>query len=105
MADALAEEANIITLSNLERRALSVGQCRNVFKAIKEGEKRATEIEGEVEKLRIELGLGGKPVFRQKVSKELQQSQEQSSQFKKRKKTVGQRKPQRDSVGIETNEV
>jgi hypothetical protein len=49
--------------------------------------------------------LGGKPVFRQKVSKELQQSQEQSSQFKKRKKTVGQRKPQRDSVGIETNEV
>lgn len=105
LADALAEEANIITLSHLERRALSVGQCRNIFKAIKEGEKRATEIEGEVEKLRIELGLGGKPVFRQKVSKELQQSQEQSPQFKKRKKTVGQRKPQRDTVGIETHEV
>ncbi len=96
LADALQEQAKTVTRQHLEKRALSVGQCRNILRHIKEGERRYAEIEGEVEQLRTELGLGLQPISRKQVSSK-------SSQTSKRKGTVGQRKPQRDVVGIESN--
>lgn len=104
LADALEEEAYTITRQHLERRELSVGQSRNILKKIKEGENRYAEIEGEVEQLRNELGLGLKPISRKKALKELSQSSiENTPQSQKHKKAVGQRKPQRDPVGVEQN--
>jgi hypothetical protein len=64
LADALEEGANTVTLKHLEQRALSVGQCLNILKKIKEGEKQYEEIEGEAEKLRQNLGFGLEPTSR-----------------------------------------
>ena len=104
LADALEEKAPTVTLKHLKRRALSVGQCRNILKKIKEGEQRAAEIEGEVEKLRSELGLGIKPTSRKKArSKASRESQEKVIKPQGRKRSVGQRQPKRDPVGAQTN--
>lgn len=104
LADAIEENAKTLSVKHLEKRALSVGQCQNILKHIKEGEKRYTEIEGEVEKLRAELGLGIKPISRKDTkSKSSQKSLEIPQPASKITKGVGQRKPQRDSIGVDTN--
>ncbi len=103
-ADALEDEAKTVTLKHLERRALSIGQCRNILKKIKEGEKRYTEIEGEAEKLRTELELGIKPISRtQKISQSHSESNQTTNHKSKSRKAVGKRKAKRDSVGMGQN--
>ncbi|KYC37394.1 ATP-binding protein [Scytonema hofmannii PCC 7110] len=98
--EALNENASTVTLKHLEKRALSVGQCRNILKHIKEGEARYAEIEGKTEELYQDLGLRRPPISKQKYSNQSElKSQSFSSQ--KRKKTVGIRKPTRDSIGTE----
>jgi hypothetical protein len=107
LADALDEGANTITLKHLERRALSVGQCLNILKKIKEGEKRYTEIEGEVETLRKDLGFGLEPTsrteLRSKVAPKPTEEMTDSQGGKKNNKNVGQRRPKRDRVGVKRN--
>lgn len=103
-ADAMEEEAETVTLQHLERRALSIGQCRNILKKIKEGEENYKSIEGEVEKLRQELDLGIKPISRhKKIPQSHSELNQIDNQRSKLRKNVGQRKAKRDSVGIDQN--
>lgn len=90
-------------LKHLEKRALSVGQCRNILKHIKEGEARYASIEGKIEELYQELGLRCPPMSKQNYSLN-SDSKSQVIQPKKRKKSVGIRKPTRDSIGTENAE-
>ncbi|GAA6614408.1 AAA family ATPase [Scytonema sp. NUACC26] len=102
LVEALNENASTVTLKHLENRALSVGQCRNILKSIKQGEARYAEIEGKIEELYQDLGLRRPPLSKQ--SSLLQSQSEIKSQDiepKKRKKSVGVRKPTRDSIGRE----
>ncbi len=103
LADALAEGASTITHQHLKRRELSVGQSRNILKRIKEGEKTYAEIEGQVELLRNELGLGLEPISRKQKTSKLFPSPVESSPSQKRKQSVGQRKPKRDAIGVKQN--
>lgn len=96
LAEALNENASTVMLKHLEKRALSVGQCRNILKHIKEGEARYASIEGKIEELYQDLGLRCPP-----ISKQNSDSKPQLIPPKKRKKTVGIRKPKRDSIGTE----
>ncbi|WP_049858595.1 hypothetical protein [Gloeothece citriformis] len=98
LADALEEGASTLTRKHLESRALSVGQSRNILKKIKEGEKNYADIEGEVEQLRNELGLGLKPKTR-KISACTTTPKTAPKGVKG--KSVGQRKGKRDSIGIQ----
>ncbi len=104
LADALEENAKTVSLKHLEKRALSVGQCQNIFKYIKEGEKRYAEIEGDVQKLRGELGLDIEPISRKEAKlrpyQKILQGRQPSHQAKR---NVGKRKPQRDPIGREKN--
>jgi hypothetical protein len=103
-ADAIDEGASTVTLKHLERRALSVGQCRNILNKIQEGERRYAEIEGEVEKLREELGLGIKPTSKKNSqSKASQGSQKKATKLRGCNRGVGQCNPKRDQVGVEKN--
>lgn len=91
LKDALDEGANTVTLKHLERRAWSVAQCQRMFKEILEGERQLMETESDIQNLRNSLGLGDEPPILNQKSKNTNT---------KRKK-VGQRKPKRDSVGLE----
>ena len=102
-ADAMEEDANTVTLKHLEQRALSVGQCKNILKKIKEGEKRYAQIEGDYNELHNALGLNFEPISRKN---KLSRSRQNNSQAKtdsppKKNKKVGLRKPKRDSIGTE----
>lgn len=108
VGDALEEGAKTLTLKHLERRALSVAQCRNMLKTIKEGEHNHAQIEAEVGQLRADLGLEvepcPKPITTGKLSPDNQPyRQTQNSimpQSKGRtKRDVGKRSPKRDKVG------
>ncbi|MBR8838552.1 MAG: AAA family ATPase [Stigonema ocellatum SAG 48.90 = DSM 106950] len=98
--DAMSESADTIELKHLERRALSVAQCRNILKKIKEGEKNQSQIEDSSSQLRMELGL---PETNDKIDNvhtpisELEQLDPQQKQS--RRKNVGQPKPKRRKVG------
>ncbi len=100
LGEALNENASTVTLKHLEKRALSVGQCRNILKHIKEGEARYAEIEGKIEELYQDLGLCRPPISKQSYTKD-SEPKYQDVESKKRKKSVGIRKPTRDSVGTE----
>jgi hypothetical protein len=52
LVDVYREGAKTLELKHLEKRALSVAQCLNILKKIKEGEDKHREIEGKVEQLR-----------------------------------------------------
>ena len=66
----MEEDANTVTLKHLEQRALSVGQCKNILKKIKEGEERYAQIEGDFNELHNALGLNLEPISRKnKLSK------------------------------------
>jgi hypothetical protein len=100
LREALNENASTVTLKHLEKRALSIGQCRNILKHIKQGEARYAEIEGRIEELYQELGLRSSPIskYNYPLHSELKS---QDIVPKNRKKSVGIRKPTRDSIGTE----
>lgn len=107
LGDAFEEGTQTLTLKHLEQRALSVAQCRNMLKAIKEGEHNHSQIEAEVEKLRDDLGLGVEPTLKL-TPKGISQSDKKSEiqiqetadpKSKKQTKGVGKRNPKRDKVG------
>ncbi|WP_373527601.1 AAA family ATPase [Nostoc sp.] len=100
LGEALNENSSTVTLKHLEKRALSVGQCRNILKHIKEGEARYAQIEGKIEELYQDLGLRRPPISKQSYTKD-SEPKYQDVESKKRKKSVGIRKPTRDSVGTE----
>lgn len=100
LGEALNENASTVTLKHLEKRALSVGQCRNILKHIKQGEARYAEIEGKIEELYQDLGLRSPPISRHN-SRLKSETKSQQIEPKKRKKSVGTRKPRRDSIGRE----
>ena len=105
LADALFGGAKTVTLKHLEQRALSVGQCRNILKKIQEGEKRYADIEGKVEELRNELGLGLKPTSRRNPRSMTSRKPQEEGTTKSRGRNtgVGQRNPKRDQVGVGKN--
>ncbi|MBD2447391.1 AAA family ATPase [Nostoc sp. FACHB-152] len=108
LKDALNENAKAVTLKHLERRALSVGQCQNILKTIKQGEARYAEIEGNVDGLRQALSLKSKPKSRASSKsdtphQEQPEKQQGTTQSNKGRKGVGQRNPQRDEVGMTKN--
>ena len=55
LADFYREGDRTLTLKHLERRALSVAQCRNILKKIKEGEDKHQEVEAQVDELNKEM--------------------------------------------------
>lgn len=92
LKDALDEDATSVTLKHLERRAWSVAQCQRMLKEIQEGERQLTETEADIQNLRSALGMEkNNPTSNDDISK--------SSSTKGRK--VGQRKPKRDSIGLQ----
>jgi len=112
LADALLEGAKTLTLKHLEQRALSVAQCRNMFKKIKEGEHNHAQIEAEVEQLRAALGLGVEPSPKPTPKgnspsdnkPEVQTQESATPKSKGRTQAVGKRSPKRDQVGgVEQN--
>lgn len=100
LGEALNEDAPTVTLKHLEKRALSVGQCRNILKHIKQGEARYAEIEGKIEELYQDLGLRCPPISKHQTTSQ-SEIKSQDIEPKKRKKLVGVRKPRRDSIGSE----
>ena len=94
LKDALDEGANTVTLQHLERRAWSVAQCQRMFQEIQEGERQLTETENDIKNLRTSLGLGG-------TIPEPFQPPEASKNKTRKGRKVGQRKPKRDSIGLE----
>lgn len=100
LGEALNEDAPTVTLKHLEKRALSVGQCRNILKHIKQGEARYAEIEGKIEELYQDLGLRCPPISKHQITSQ-SEIKSQDIEPKKRKKLVGIRKPRRDSIGSE----
>lgn len=99
--DAIEEGATTVKCSHLERRALSVAQCRNILKKIKEGENNHALLEAEVEQLRAELGLGIEPASdTNSGSQGFTKAQSDTQLQRIRKKHVGQPKPKRRQVGI-----
>jgi energy-coupling factor transporter ATP-binding protein EcfA2 len=98
--DAINEGANSVELKHLERRALSVAQCRNILKKIKEGENNQAQIEGEVQQLRAELGLPIKSALIDNDIKKVEiQPQQGNSTLRKVQSKVGQPLPKRRQVG------
>lgn len=102
-ADAMEENANTVTLKHLEQRTLSVGQCKNILKKIKEGEERYAQIEGDFNELHNALGLNLEPISRKnKLSKSNEKnSKAEADSSSKKNKNVGLRKPTRDPIGTE----
>ncbi len=100
LADAITEGATTVQLKHLEQRALSVAQCRNILKKIKEGENLNAQIEAEVEQLRAELGLPVKStVLNDSLSPVENISQLDNIHEPSLRKKVGQPKPKRRQVG------
>ncbi len=98
--DAINEGSDSVELKHLERRALSVAQCRNILKKIKEGENNQAQIEGEVQQLRAELGLPIKSALIDNDIKQVEiQPQQGNSTLRKVQSKVGQPLPKRRQVG------
>ncbi|WP_193199844.1 ATP-binding protein [Nostoc sp. MG11] len=98
--DAINEGSDSVELKHLERRALSVAQCRNILKKIKEGENNQAQIEGEVQQLRAELGLPIKSALIDNDIKQVEiQLQQGNSTLRKVQFKVGQPLPKRRQVG------
>jgi energy-coupling factor transporter ATP-binding protein EcfA2 len=98
--DAINEGSDSVELKHLERRALSVAQCRNILKKIKEGENNQAQIEGEVQQLRAELGLPIKSALIDNDIKKVEiQPQQGNSTLRKVQSKVGQPLPKRRQVG------
>lgn len=98
--DAINEGSDSVELKHLERRALSVAQCRNILKKIKEGENNQAQIEGEVQQLRAELGLPIKSALIDNDIKQVEiQPQQSNSTLRKVQSKVGQPLPKRRQVG------
>ncbi len=90
-----------VELKHLERRALSVTQCRNILKKIKEGEKNHAQLEAEVQQLRAELGLPINEAHLDNDMKKVEiQPQQDDSASRRVHKKVGKPLPKRHQVGI-----
>lgn len=96
LKDALDEGANTVNLKHLEKRAWSVAQCQRMFQEIQEGERQLTETENDIKSLRASLGLGEETFV---------VPEEQPKTKTRKSKKVGQRKPKRDSVGLEPDAI
>jgi energy-coupling factor transporter ATP-binding protein EcfA2 len=97
--DAITEGATTVEMKHLEQRALSVAQCRNILKKIKEGEKNHAQLEAEVEQLRAELGLPMKSISLDNQQQLVPQSPANCNGNKRKvQKKVGQPKPKRHQV-------
>ena len=100
LADAITEGATTVEMKHLEQRALSVAQCRNILKKIKEGENNQAQIEAEVEQLRAELGLPVKSALIDDYLKQVENKPQLGNLTGRRvHKKVGQPKPKRRQVG------
>lgn len=100
LADAIREGSNTLEMKHLAARALSVAQCRNILKKIKEGETYQAQIEAEAGQLRAELGLPLKPAFGSpEEGHTFTEGQLGSTQGRLRRKNVGNPKPRRHRVG------
>ncbi len=100
LADAITEGATTVEMKHLEQRALSVAQCRNILKKIKEGENNQAQIEAEVSQLRAELGLPIKPVLLDDSISQIDKKLGTDNTTGRRvTKKVGQPKPKRRQVG------
>ena len=98
--DAINEGSDSVELKHLERRALSVAQCRNILKKIKEGENNQAQIEAEVQQLRAELGLPIKSALIDNDIKQVEiEPQQGNSTFRRVDQKVGQPLPKRRQVG------
>lgn len=95
LKDALDEGATTVDLKHLKRRAWSVAQCQRMFKEIQEGERQLMETESDIENLRSSLGLSDS-----NTSAPISNGETSETKTRKGRK-VGQRKPKRDSVGLE----
>lgn len=99
--DAITDGSNSVELKHLERRALSVTQCRNILKKIKEGEKNHAQLEAEVQQLRAELGLPINEAHLDNDMKKVEiQPQQDDSTSRRVRKKVGKPLPKRHQVGI-----
>lgn len=100
LADAITEGAHTLEMKYLEQRALSVAQCRNILKKIKEGETYQAQVEAEGEQLRVELGLPLKSAFGDhEEGRKLTQGDLAPIQGSLKRKKVGNPKPKRHRVG------
>lgn len=98
--DAINEGSDSVELKHLERRALSVAQCRNILKKIKEGENNQAQIEAEVQQLRAKLGLPIKSALIDNDIKQVEiEPQQGNSTFRRVDQKVGQPLPKRRQVG------
>jgi len=102
LADALDERATTVTLKHLQQRALSVAQCLNILKKIKEGENKHAEIEASVEQLRTELGLGVEPSIKGNLTSALAPP-DVAPKSRRHSRHVAKPKPKRRQVGVEPN--
>jgi hypothetical protein len=102
LADAIREGASTVEMKHLAPRALSVAQCRNILKKIKEGETYQAQLEAEVGQLRAELGLPVKPAFSShEEGHTFTEGQLGTAPRRLRGKNVGNPKPRRHRVGTE----
>lgn len=96
LKDAFDEEANTVTIKHLEKRAWSVAQCQRMFQEIQEGERQLTETENDIKSLRTSLGIGEETFIPPEGKPKTKSTKSQK---------VGQRKPKRDSVGLEPDAI
>jgi hypothetical protein len=99
--DAMTEGANTVKIQHLERRALSVAQCRNILKKIKEGENNHAQIEAEVYQLRAELGLPSLGAVADEKESQTLKTPQLGTQKGHLRRNPGQPKPKRHQVGNE----
>jgi hypothetical protein len=91
---ALSAKAKTLNLSHLKGRALSVAQCRKMLTEARAGEQKLAEDEDAGAKLAEELGMRFLDVDNHGDATN-------PAKLKRRSLRPGQRKPTRDSVGIE----
>lgn len=104
--EALKEGAITVTIEHLEKHILSVSKLEEMLKDINEGEKLFEETDSDRNRLRMALGFAPitSSTSNESDTESVTPSPEQTPATKPtRKRKVGQRKPKRDPVGLESN--
>ena len=99
LALALEEEATTLTLEHLKQTARLSSECFQMAQDAIEGEERLADDEKKSKELRELLGLDKKNNKGSSGNSQQQKDALQPQNQKKKKKDVGKRNPQRDSVG------
>jgi len=99
LRDVLEEGATTVTIKHLEKRALSVRQCRRMLEEILEGERQLSETQDDRNQLRAASGLGVESILGSPISCFSQEEQEAAAKPPRPK--PGNRKPKRDKIGVE----